>query len=634
MEPGTNIIVGQNNVGKSAFLEALSLRFTNQPYRSSRIARSPRVIASLGSRANFSLTLTKEELFDALPRLNATVCVPIPPTTNQPEDAKLGLDGLRQLVEQQLFAQESLAIDVQARFENNSLILCHQLATQPCGQNHSRYPAIHYFDGDDSEQNREFLNCNFDLGGKFEAEMHQQAGEEPLDFGLHLARHLKDRIYIFRAERMDIHKYAQVYDKQLHPNATNLPAMLHQLNPGLLRKLNEHLRLIFPQVHEVFVRPVGGSPQHEVEIFVSQFETTEEEDFVSLGSSGAGLSQVLAILYLVICAKEPSVLIIDEPQSFLHPGAARKLIEILSTYPNRHQYIIATHSPALIAAAEPATVALITKEKGEPSKITSIDGKNMEQIRLCLAEVGARLSDVFGYDRVLWVEGDTERECFPLILRASARHSLYGTAIVQVHNPGDVVGEGCDPRRVLGIYKRLCEGKGLLPPTIGFVFDREGRTDEEIEELLTSFSETGIERQHVQFLPRRMYENYLLDSRAIASVLQVFGKTVEESAIATKLQSALSNTSFEEWKRGWPQDKAAQEEWRKVKPKDYFRGLSPNTPRNADTIHAADVLSDLFVQFELSYRKIETGRMLTQWLLDHLPEALDEVRVTLNKLFS
>lgn len=634
LEPGINIVIGQNNVGKSAFLEALSLRFTNQPYKSSRIVRSPKTEANLGSWANLSLALSKAELLNLLPKLNQTVCVPLPPTPEQPETAKPELEDLKRIIEQQLLAQESFAIDVLARVENNSLILCHQLAIQPDGQKYSRYPAIHYFDGDSPKQNRKFLNGNFDLGGKFEVETHQPAGEESLDFGLHLARHLQDRVYTFRAERMDIHKCAMVYDKELRPNAINMPALLLQLNHGLLGKLNEYLRLIFPQIHQVFARMIGGAPQQEVEIFVTQFETTEEEDIVSLGSSGTGLSQVLAILYLVVCAKEPSVLIIDEPQSFLHPGAARKLIEILSTYPQHHQYIIATHSPALIAAAEPATVILITKEKGEPSKLTSLDERSLEQLNSCLAEVGSRLSDIFGYDRILWVEGETERECFPLILRSLTQHKLYGTAIVPVHNPSDLVGERSDPRRILGIYKRLCEGKGLLPPAIGFVFDSEGRTSKQNEEIQAAFAEAGIDKHLVHFLPRRMYENYLLDSRAIAAVLHDLGKTVEEPVIAAELESARSNSVFEEWKRTKPQDKAAQGEWIKTKPNDYFQGLAPKIPKDTLTIHAAKVLSDLFAQFGISYRKIETGRMLTQWLLNNNSDALSEIRVLLDKLFS
>jgi hypothetical protein len=41
---------------------------------------------------------------------------------------------------------------------------------------------------------------------------------------------------------------------------------------------------------------------------------------------------------------------VDEPQSFLHPGTARKLRDVLGDY-SQHQYIIGTHSPALISPA-------------------------------------------------------------------------------------------------------------------------------------------------------------------------------------------------------------------------------------------------------------------------------------------
>jgi hypothetical protein len=47
-----------------------------------------------------------------------------------------------------------------------------------------------------------------------------------------------------------------------------------------------------------------------------------------------------------------------------------------------------------------------------------------------------------------------------------------------------------------------------------------------------------------------------------------------------------------------------------------------------------DVLGDLFAHFDVTYRKIETGRMLTQWLLDNNPDALSEIQVLLDKLFS
>ena len=45
LSPGFNVIVGRNNVGKTAMIEALSLRFENAPHRS--IVTAPHVTTPL-----------------------------------------------------------------------------------------------------------------------------------------------------------------------------------------------------------------------------------------------------------------------------------------------------------------------------------------------------------------------------------------------------------------------------------------------------------------------------------------------------------------------------------------------------------------------------------------------------------
>ena len=137
------------------------------------------------------------------------------------------------------------------------------------------------------------------------------------------------------------------------------------------------------------------------------------------------------MLYVVLTAEFPQVIIIDEPQSFLHPGAVRELIEILTYEFPDNQYSVSSHSPVVVSAAEQATTLLVTKEDGE-SIVTTLDLDETTDLRHLLADVGARLSDVFGIDRILWVEGGTEEECFPLILRKHYPGHLKGTAILVV----------------------------------------------------------------------------------------------------------------------------------------------------------------------------------------------------------
>src|SRR5205807_561938 len=81
-------------------------------------------------------------------------------------------------------------------------------------------------------------------------------------------------------------------------------------------------------------------------------ETTGRDDLaIPLAECGTGIGQVLSILYVVL-KSEGNIIIIDEPNSFLHPRAAKALVSILRE-DRRNQYIISTHSPEVIVAAEP-----------------------------------------------------------------------------------------------------------------------------------------------------------------------------------------------------------------------------------------------------------------------------------------
>ena len=60
---GFNVIVGQNNVGKSGLIEALSLGFTNNPHRSSKTVQTINVPLQSHSNVELIFELSKTELF-------------------------------------------------------------------------------------------------------------------------------------------------------------------------------------------------------------------------------------------------------------------------------------------------------------------------------------------------------------------------------------------------------------------------------------------------------------------------------------------------------------------------------------------------------------------------------------------
>lgn len=428
-----------------------------------------------------------------------------------------------------------------------------------------------------------------------------------LSYAEPLATHLKQRIYAFKAERLNISSCRMGVDSDLVPNAANLPEVLNLLqtnDPDGFTKFNQSVNDVFPGIKQITVPPCGGNDGNDVEIRVwtHDINTRRKDLAVPLSECGTGIGQVLAILYVVAASNEPRCIIIDEPQSFLNPGALRKLISILKTYP-QHQFIIATHSPTIVAAVDPKTLFLVRKD-GFESRIESLDISENRQIRIFLSEVGASLADVFGADCILWVEGATEEMCFPLLVERLLKRPLLGVQILGVIQTGDF--DGKHSKTIFQIYERLSEGRGLLPPAIGFIFDREGRTD--IERM-------DLERQSkgkVSFLRRVMYENYLLNPEAISAVL------CEEDTERT------TPVTLQEVKQ-WLQTNGEE--------KKYFPKTNPiarNDSQWFEKVNGTEILDDLFsnlTEARISFKanKVRYSLRLTEWITDNAPSDLTEI---------
>jgi AAA domain, putative AbiEii toxin, Type IV TA system len=314
-------------------------------------------------------------------------------------------------------------------------------------------------------------------------------------------------------------------------------SVLQGNNPSLFASFNKYVRQIFPTVFQVSVRNVENN-QLEVIVWTENPVSQRDDLAVPLAESGTGVGQVLAILYVVLTSQFSRTILIDEPNSFLHPAAARKLVEILKVDFPQHQYIVATHSPEIIRTADPTTLFMVRLD-GRESRLERLDSKDVKDQGKCLLEVGARLSDVFGSDEIVWVEGDTEEVCFRLIVRDLLKRPLLGRAIVAVRNVGDLEGKRPSARVIWDIYSQLTKNNALIPQGIAFLFDREQRTEAERTDLV---QRSGGK---LKFLPRRMYENYLLIPEAIRAVLSTLpsfqGTTVTVEQVREWLEAMVGN---------------------------------------------------------------------------------------------
>jgi hypothetical protein len=571
--PGFNVICGQNNAGKTALLEALDPATAANPHRSLSTVPTPQSMPNPNSCIEASFQLTHAELLEILRERGPQVyTLPWPAGETQDNLQIPALFG---------------------RFLNNSEFVFQLRRDLGAGWSASAFPTF----GRYSAAPGAFAQFKYNIDGTV-TESRSANGRH--DIGVDLSSSFQDRIYRFGAERLNLSFFPAGTNPRLVTNAANLAQVLSilQANTPKFAYFNRLVHEVLSQVHQVSVVPIDSS-QVEIRVWTLDPSSQRLDLAMPLAQCGTGIGQVLAILYVAVFSTSSQVLIIDEPQSFLHPGAIRKLVQVLKTYSD-HQFIVATHSPSLISAAEPETIAICRIKEGV-SSLTRIDPGDSKDLQSYLIEVGARLSDVFGADNILWVEGRTEEICFPRILERIGKRRLRGTTLLAVSNTGDFQTD--DAKRVFDMYNRLSERNSLLPPAVGFIFDTESRSSAEKAEL------TRRSRDLLKFLPRRMYENYLLDPRAIAAVVnQIEGfrnSSVTDVEIVTLIQ-------------------------------EMKRKALHVCPPTADLVSApwkvstsgGKVLAAIFNQLSdsrVAFDKVKHAVLLTDWLIEHAPDELKEV---------
>jgi hypothetical protein len=65
--------------------------------------------------------------------------------------------------------------------------------------------------------------------------------------------------------------------------------------------------------------------------------------------------------------------------------------------------------------------------------------QNINEQRELLSDLGVSLSDVFGADSILWVEGVTEEQCFPVILEKIAKQPQRGIQFLAVKSTSNLL---------------------------------------------------------------------------------------------------------------------------------------------------------------------------------------------------
>jgi len=239
--------------------------------------------------------------------------------------------------------------------------------------------------------------------------------------------------------------------------------------------------------------------------------------------AGFGFQVWCQMLTFIIQARDASLLVIDEPDIYLHSDLQRQLVNILKEL--GPDIVIATHSTEIISEVEADSILNVNKrfrsakrikDTHELQKVFSVLGSNLNPTLTQLAKTR----------RVVFVEGKD----FQIFARFARRIGL--DAVANRAHFAVVPVEGFNPQKVkdFSAGMELTLGTKLLKIV---VFDRDYRSGEEVKQITTELQKFCW---HTVVLEKKEIENDLFQPEAISRAIKK--KLTDRGRVATSLDAA------------------------------------------------------------------------------------------------
>jgi predicted ATPase len=261
--------------------------------------------------------------------------------------------------------------------------------------------------------------------------------------------------------------------------------------------------------------------------------------------AGDGFQVFLQNLFHLYRLREARIIVLDEPDVYLHADLQRRLIQVTSN--SKAQLLVATHSAEI--AAEVGTPSIVWMDRTRSRAVRAPSDDALSQISGSIgSQFNLRLARALRARLTLFVEGDDA-----VYIKRLAQ-TLGCISVANERNLAIVPIEGRDNwKRLEGIAwlnKHLLEGsvESLL------VVDRDYHSTESVDQLRQSLSGWGV-ALHVW--ERKEIESYLLCPPAMARASGTSETVIKEALAAItlpKYEEVLFQT-VATWKQDVPEDR-------------------------------------------------------------------------------
>jgi energy-coupling factor transporter ATP-binding protein EcfA2 len=249
--------------------------------------------------------------------------------------------------------------------------------------------------------------------------------------------------------------------------------------------------------------------------------------------AGFGFQVWCQMLTYIVRSKNDSLIIIDEPDIYLHSDLQRQLIGLLKNL--GPDILLATHSTEIISEADPGDLVIINKKSNAAKRIS--DPSQLQSVFGVLgSNLNPTLTQLAKSRRAVFVEGK-DFQIFAAFARKLGKQAIANRSDFAV-----IPVEGFNPQKVSDFSKgmELTLGTKLLKAV---VFDRDYRSSDEVKEVKNQLAKT-VDYAHIH--NRKEIENYVLEpaviDRALKKRIKEHNKRSNDNIILNETASVILET--------------------------------------------------------------------------------------------
>lgn len=240
---------------------------------------------------------------------------------------------------------------------------------------------------------------------------------------------------------------------------------------------------------------------------------------------GQGVQMWLQTMWFLCRNTTSDVLILDEPDVYMHADLQRRLVRMLCS--DKRQFIIATHSPEMLAEVEADSVVVLNREANRSRPATS-----SRAVQELLVRVGSvhnlSLARLSIHRKILFVEGDD------VALLKRFQNVTDPSAAKPIDTIPNTDVQGWTGWPAVLTFARFLRENAHDEFAVFCVMDRDYHTDAEIFERMKEAKSAGIS---LHIWEAKELENYVLEPNAIAR--RISKRLKKDTVTAAEVEAAI-----------------------------------------------------------------------------------------------